>query len=464
VKEGLLKSELGNNLLVQIPTDSICDRIEHEFPVPTDLFENMPFEEFIWNVAFAYENDRRLFTPLGSKCKGCSFYTKSNNPEGLRSGFAECWKSAMAKSEINRPLVTELWNGLSGPRSYADELAKAMKYQIHEIDEEDIAPAKPSRTISPGLTPHMRRMEQINRVKSRTTESYFDDDGLREEMESWTFPLHMIDFETSAVAIPFFKGLRPYEGVAFQFSHHTIDKDWNVRHETQFLSFEPNKFPNFDFLRSLKNALSKDSGSIFRYHNHENSYLNMIYRQLQSREDAPADKEELQDFILEITHDKASEHEGPRNMIDLYSLVLRYYYSPRAKGSNSLKQILPAIIAESEFLKKKYGQPGVYGRGKQIDSLNFEDHVWIQPEFSNNPYKTLPRVFEQYDPETLDLLVKDMEGVADGGAAMTAYNYLQFSEIPLEQRMRIGDSLLRYCELDTLAMVMLVEGWKAMMK
>jgi hypothetical protein len=424
----------------------------------------MSFVEFIENIAFAFENDKRLFMHVGSKCKDCSFYTNAGDPEGLRSGMTECWKSATGLSEIKWPLVTELWNGLSGPRSYADELTKNLKHFMHEIDEADIAPVGKSKVSNFGLTPHERRMEQIKRTVLKTTDSYFDADGLREEMESWTFPLHMIDFETSAVAIPFFKGLRPYEGVAFQFSHHIIDKDWNVRHETQFLSFEPNKFPNFDFLRQLKNALSKDDGTIFRYHNHENSFLNMIYRQLQRREDAPNDKEELKEFILEITHDKASEHEGPRDMVDLYKLVLRYYYSPLAKGSNSLKQILPAIIAESEFLRTKYGQPGIYGRGKQVQSLNFEDHVWIQPEFGNNPYKTLPRVFEEYNPETLDMLVKDMDGLADGGAAMTAYNYLQFSEIPLAQRNSIRESLLRYCELDTLAMVMLLEGMKAKIK
>ncbi|MDQ3050366.1 MAG: DUF2779 domain-containing protein, partial [Bacteroidota bacterium] len=127
---------------------------------------------------------------------------------------------------------------------------------------------------------------------------------------------------------------------------------------------------------------------------------------------------------------------------------------------NSLKQILPAIIADSEFLKNKYGRAGVYGIEKEVMSLNFEDHIWINPEAGNNPYKTLPRVFEEFDPETLDLLVKDMEELADGGTAMMAYNYLQFSEIPEEQRKSIGNALLKYCELDTLAMVMLLEGWK----
>jgi hypothetical protein len=462
-KKGLVRKDLGTQILVPIPTDEICDKIENEFQVPTDLGENISFENFIWKAAEIYANDERVFTPVGSKCKGCSFYTDANDSTEIHSGFTECWKTAMRSTEIDRALVTELWNGLSGPRSYATELAQAGKYFIHSIQEADIAPAGKSKSTSAGLTPHLRRMEQVNREKEQTLKSYFDAEGLKQEMKFWSFPLHMIDFETSAVAVPFFKGLRPYEGVAFQFSHHIIDKDWIVRHETQFLSFDPGRFPNYDFVRNLKNALSKDNGSIFRYHNHENTYLNMIYWQLISRSDAPADKKELMNFIEQITHEKSRNHTGPRDMIDLYQLVLQYYYSPMAKGSNSLKQILPAIIAESEFLKDKYGKPGLYGKEKKVRSLNFEDHVWIRSEFGNNPYKTLPRVFDEYDPETLDLLVKDMDELADGGSAMTAYNYLQYSEIPVDQRKRISDSLLRYCELDTLAMVMLVEGWKAML-
>ena len=42
---------------------------------------------------------------------------------------------------------------------------------------------------------------------------------------------------------------------------------------------------------------------------------------------------------------------------------------------------------------------------------------------------------------------------------MMAYNYLQFSHIPADQRETLRDGLLRYCELDTMAMVMILEGW-----
>ena len=42
-----------------------------------------------------------------------------------------------------------------------------------------------------------------------------------------------------------------------------------------------------------------------------------------------------------------------------------------------------------------------------------------------------------------------------------AYCRLQFETLPAKMRKSIKDKLLRYCELDTLAMAMIVEAWKA---
>lgn len=39
-------------------------------------------------------------------------------------------------------------------------------------------------------------------------------------MKKWTYPLHFIDFETYLGAVPLFKGNRPNEEIAYQFSHH----------------------------------------------------------------------------------------------------------------------------------------------------------------------------------------------------------------------------------------------------
>jgi hypothetical protein len=50
--------------------------------------------------------------------------------------------------------------------------------------------------------------------------------------------------------------------------------------------------------------------------------------------------------------------------------------------------------------------------------------------------------------------------LADGGAAMVAYARLQYEEMTDDDRTKITSDLLRYCELDTLAMVMVVEAWR----
>ena len=50
--------------------------------------------------------------------------------------------------------------------------------------------------------------------------------------------------------------------------------------------------------------------------------------------------------------------------------------------------------------------------------------------------------------------------IAAGGAAATAYARLQFEDLDNEARNRIKAALLRYCELDTLAMVMVLQGWQ----
>ena len=58
-----------------------------------------------------------------------------------------------------------------------------------------------------------------------------------------------------------------------------------------------------------------------------------------------------------------------------------------------------------------------------------------------------------------DLLMGSDE-LADGGAAMTAYAKMQFSEMTVAERELVTQALLKYCELDTLAMVMIWEYWQ----
>jgi hypothetical protein len=359
-------------------------------------------------------------------------------------------------NELTEPLVLDIWN-FQGSQNLIDH----EKLLLKQLTKDDF-PIKVQKEGNAGLSNSERQWEQIERSQSDSNKPYIDLAGLKKEFNSWKFPLHFIDFETSAVAIPFNKERRPYEQVAFQFSHHVVYEDGRIEHSDQYLNDKVGIFPNFEFVRELKRVLEKDQGTIFRYHNHENSVLCQIYEQLSKS--AEPDANQLKAWIRTITTstDKSEEKwDGNRSMVDLCKLVRLYFYHPLTRGSNSIKSVLPAILNTSKTLKERYSKP-IYGATDGIKSLNFQNWVWI--EFNedgtvNDPYKRLPSIYNGLNRHQLDLMMEKDE-LADGGAAMTAYAMMQFTEMSPQERASISSALLRYCELDTFAMVLLYEYWK----
>lgn len=463
ITPGITRADLGTQILANVSMDKVCEWIFTN-PVETGLADTYSFEQYIRFMSDQYLKDKKIITPASSRCKGCEFYTTPEQ-ETVKSGFKECWvgNGWVKEEEFSQPLILELWGGNSGGgKGPVQKLIDLNRYLLKDADRSDFDSKGEQGTN--GLGNHDRREIQIIKTKNGESTPYIEKEELKRRIGDWKPPFHFIDFETSIMPLPWYQGRKPYEGIAFQYSHHMVDDKGKISHQGQYLSFEPGIFPNFDFVRNLKLELEKDTGTIFRYHNHENTYLRLIQRQLlkMPKGEIP-DKSALIDFIDSITQwTEGSGKEkksffGPRNMVDLYEVVIRCYYSPYAKGSNSLKQILPAIIQDFEPIKSKYSKE-IYGRTLEIPSKNYESKIWITPECGNDPYKTLEQVFDDYPREELDKLVEDMEGLADGATAMMAFNMLQFSEVPLDQRLRIKDALLRYCELDTMAMVMLYEG------
>jgi hypothetical protein len=346
-----------------------------------------------------------------------------------------------------------------------DKFIQQGKIKFSQIYEEDINPKFESEGGK--LCTKQRQWLQIEKVKNNDTSAWVDKSGLKAEMDSWIYPLHFIDFETTAMAIPFNKGRHPYEGIAFQFSHHIVYEDGRIEHKGEYINTERGMFPNYEFVRRLKDELGQDKGTIFKYSPHENTYLNMIYEQLQTDKSAIVDKEDLCDFIQEISHSKNKSDyswKGDRDMVDMLNLVKWYFYDPATNGSNSIKQVLPAILNNSDYLKEKYSKP-IYGT-VQIPSFNFKNKIWVKFEDGKNlvkdPYSLLEPMFQDFDK--CDQLISSNDEIKDGGAAMTAYAKMQFEEMSDYERGELTNSLLQYCELDTLAMVMIYEAWVVSLK
>jgi hypothetical protein len=123
--------------------------------------------------------------------------------------------------------------------------------------------------------------------------------------------------------------------------------------------------------------------------------------------------------------------------------------------------VLPAIISTDLELQRKYSKTL---ESTNINSLNFSsNHCWLSPDKPNglDPYSNLPMPFEGYsDSQLSDFFVDADDKISNGGTAMMVYAKMQYTEMSIEERTALDKALLKYCELDTLAMVIVFEHLK----
>jgi hypothetical protein len=455
VPAGVNAKSIAETLLAKVTIDALVENILMQ-PL---VFPGGPakLEDAVSAWADAYAKDIRLSPTIGAHCGSCQFRTELAG--SLKSGFHECWKSAQGwkDEDFSSGTVLDLWNCRRKQKLIDKRVLKIPDVQKEDLGDFDEHPGPE------GLNAMRRQWFQVNGIPKKFSDQgyYFDVALARAEMAQWKFPYHFVDFETAAVALPFHKGLKPYEQVAFQFSHHVMDAAGHVRHSGQFICITPGKFPNYEFARALKRELELDDGTVFMWSNHENMILSKIVDQLGSDPNAPEDASSLQDFLKSLIKD------GNRALVDLCALATKAFFHPETKGSSSLKKVLPAILKVSSTLKATYSQK-IYGSPQGIVSLNFsspEGIAWIDVGANgtvSDPYMRLKQAAKDLLPEGLeDTFEGEASVIAEGGAAAAAYARLQFEDLDDQARKRIESALLRYCELDTLAMVMVVQAWAA---
>lgn len=452
--EALDMQELAETLLAKVCVDGYVEQI---LKAPLDFPGGpSPLGEAAASWAEVYLKDQRIPPVIGAHCGGCQF--KAQPGDALKSGFHECWSLAngWTEKDFEDGTVLDLWN-FRGKQ----KLIEQGVFKLGAVAREDIGDFEDEANET-GLNRKQRQWLQVGGIPADYDHGgfYFDQALVASAMSRWRFPYHLIDFETSTVALPFYEGMRPYEPVAFQFSHHIMEADGNVRHAGEFLCVEPGEFPNYEFARALKKELENDEGSVFMWSHHENTILTSIIRQLAEDPEPPEDADSLTHFLTRMIKD------GDRAMVDLCILAEKAFYHPDTKGSNSIKKVLPAVLKVSGTLRDTYSRP-IYGAPDGIRSLNYgSDHgfSWLEQAADGSfsePYTRLKQFAKDLIPEGADNTQENKASViAEGGAAATAYARLQFEDMDDEARGRIKSALLRYCELDTLAMVMVVQAWR----
>jgi len=221
--------------------------------------------------------------------------------------------------------------------------------------------------------------------------------------------------------------MRPYQQVAFQFSCHTFSSPGEAPVHKEWINIEES-FPNFQFAEALRDAIG-DSGSVLVWSHHEQSVVKDIVKLFGQVE---AEDQALVEWLINLTDENA---EGAK-LIDLRKLCEQYYFHPKMKGSTSLKYVFPAIWES---------------RPELHDVSYFRKYFQEQDGEVLNPYDVLDEIE----------IAGSSEAIREGTGAMRAYQEMMYgvSSKDEEKREKWKQLLLQYCELDTLAMVVVWEGW-----
>ena len=236
--------DIGEEILIRVNVDDIIDMVYkgRDCSTPSD-------KSFVENIHFfadKYERDEKIITPIHKDCKKCEYKaTTDEELQGKLSGFKECWSKQLGwdNEMFKLPLVLDIWD-FRGKQKLMDSGV----YLMRDVKEDQIGDITP--TSDGKLSRSQRQWLQVRKTVDNDNTPYIDIDGLRAEYNQFIYPLHFIDFETSMVAIPFNKDRRPYEQLAFQFSHHIVTTDHKIEHIGQYICVEKGMFPNFEFIRT----------------------------------------------------------------------------------------------------------------------------------------------------------------------------------------------------------------------
>ncbi len=152
---------------------------------------------------------RRAAPTLSVDCRHCEYRLT----EGDRRGFHDCW-GALADAS---PHILDLYHisdlgGRGGP--LANELIAAGKASVLDIPERAVRKSDGSR----GEVAH-RQLRQLTGL--RENREWLDEE-LRATLAALPYPHFFVDFETCAPAVPRYRGLRPFETIAFQWCCQTV--------------------------------------------------------------------------------------------------------------------------------------------------------------------------------------------------------------------------------------------------
>ena len=173
--------------------------------------------------------------------------------------------------------------------------------------------------------------QQIQIRSELSGEQVIDKEAIKEFLNTLSYPLYHLDFETFQQAVPEFVGLSPYEQIPFQFSIHKDDGKGNLEH-FEFLA-EVGADPRYELALNLIKFIPQDA-CVLAY--------NMSFEKRVIRR--------LAEIYPQVSNELMAIHDNIKDLMAPF--VSKSYYHPKMRGSYSIKYVLPALVPEFELAYK----------------------------------------------------------------------------------------------------------------
>jgi hypothetical protein len=194
------------------------------------------------------------------------------------------------------------------------ELYNQETITLDQIDLDDVS-----------LTPN-----QALQVQSEVEEtSFVDIDQIRNFISNLNYPLYYLDFETISPAVPIYNNSRPYQQLVFQYSLHIQSSPGSEITHKEYLA-DPKQDPRIGFVEQLITECGT-YGDIIVY--------NIGF-----------EKGKLKDLIELFPQYSTQLTDIINRLKDLMiPFQQKWYYTPKMKGSYSIKYVLPALVPELSY-------------------------------------------------------------------------------------------------------------------
>ncbi len=196
--------------------------------------------------------------------------------------------------------------------------------------------------------------QKVQNWKNQMT--FIDEDNIKDFLNTLSYPIYHLDFETFQQAIPEWKGISPYQQIPFQYSLHIEHSDGTIEHK-EFLG-EDSVDPRYELAKRLVEDIPTDV-TVLAYNMSFEKGINA----------------KLAESFPEFSYHLFSINENIKDL--MFPFQKKYYVTPQMQGSYSIKYVLPSLVPEmAEAYKSLNGiQNGsdAMNAFPKLSSMNIEE-------------------------------------------------------------------------------------------